>query len=251
MSENVKILAQELGAVFKVANVNGQPGFILFDHSYGVTEPRTWLWYAPTFADRWPNLVNAWMFRQFLAAGMTVAGIDVGESYGNPQGRRIFCEFYALLTEEYGLSEKACLMPQSRGGLMLYNWAAEHPEHVACIAGIFPVCDLSSYPGIAVAAPAYDMSGPELSQHLAEHNPVDRLEPLAKAKVPIFHVHGDEDTGVPLEPNSGEMARRYELLGGPMQLVVIPGRGHDESDQFFKCQRLVDFGLQHRSNVKS
>ena len=251
MSENVKILARELGARFEAVNVNGQPGFILFDHSSGVTEPRTWLWYAPTFADRLPSLLNAWMFRQFLAAGMTVAGIDVGESYGNPQGRSIFCEFYALLTAEYGLSEKVCLMPQSRGGLMLYNWAAEHPEHVACIAGIYPVCDISSYPGIDVAAPAYDMSAPELEKHLVEHNPVDRLEPLAKARVTIFHVHGDEDAGVPLEPNSAETARRYQRLGGPMQLVVIPGKGHDESDEYFKCQRVVDFVLEHENNFKS
>jgi hypothetical protein len=28
---------------------------------------------------------------------------------------------------------------------MLYNWAAENPERVAGIAGIYPVCDLRSY----------------------------------------------------------------------------------------------------------
>jgi hypothetical protein len=31
---------------------------------------------------------------------------------------------------------------------MLYNWACEHPESVACIAGIYPVCNLRSFPGL-------------------------------------------------------------------------------------------------------
>ena len=30
------------------------------------------------------------------------------------------------------------------------------------------------------------------------HNPVARLAPLAKAGVPIFHIHGDSDAVVPL-----------------------------------------------------
>jgi len=27
-----------------------------------------------------------WMFDQFLKAGITIAGVDVGESYGSPKG---------------------------------------------------------------------------------------------------------------------------------------------------------------------
>ena len=69
---------------------------------------------------------------------------------------------------------------------MHYNWAAENPGRVACIAGIYPVCDLRSWPGLAQAAPAYGMTEQALSMHLAEHDPIDRLAPLAKAACPFF-----------------------------------------------------------------
>ena len=35
------------------------------------------------------------------------------------------------------------------------------------------------------------MTAKELDGKLKDHNPIDRLEPLAKAKVPILHIHGD------------------------------------------------------------
>jgi dipeptidyl aminopeptidase/acylaminoacyl peptidase len=143
------------------------------------------------------------------------------------------------------MSERPCLLPQSRGGLMLYNWAAENPGRVACIAGIYTVCDLRSYPGLEKACSAYGLSAAQLQAHLAEHNPIDRLAPLAKAGAPILHVHGDADRVVPLEKNSGELARRYRALGGSMRLIVIPGKGHEVCNQFFHCQELVDFVTAH------
>ena len=37
---------------------------------------------------------------------------------------------------------------------MLYNWAAENPRRIACIAGIYPVCDFRSWPGVEKTAAA-------------------------------------------------------------------------------------------------
>ena len=145
------------------------------------------------------------------------------------------------------MSSKPCLLPQSRGGLMLYNWAAENPARVACIAGIYPVCDLRSYPGLERACSAYGLSAAELEARLAEHNPIDRLAPLAKAGVPILHVHGAADKVVPLEKNSAELARRYRALGGQAQLIVVPGKGHQVCDEFFHCRKLVDFVVANAS----
>jgi predicted esterase len=76
---------------------------------------------------------------------------------------------------------------------------------------------------------------------LAEHNPIDRIGPLAKANVPIYHIHGNNDTVVPLEKNSGELAQRYRQLGGVMTLNVIKGQGHNMWPGWFQCQELVDF----------
>ena len=124
---------------------------------------------------------------------------------------------------------------------MLYNWAAENPEKVKCIAGIYPVCNLSSYPGLNRAAPAYKMTESELEKNLHLHNPIDKLKPLAEARIPIFHIHGNVDRVVPLKLNSGIISKRYKLLGGKMQLTVPEGQGHNMWEGFFKCKELVDF----------
>ena len=208
--------------------------------------PVPWVWYAPTL----PNLPEArerWMFERFLEAGIAVAGIDVGESYGSPQGRTGFSVLYRELVERRGFSRKPCLLARSRGGLMLYNWAAEHPESVGGIAGIYPVCSLRSWPGLDKACGVYGLTTAQLDEQLAQHNPIDRCVPLAKAGVPIFHIHGDADTLVPLADNSGALARRYRELGGSMRLRIPPGQGHNVWDGFFQCQELVEFVIAHAS----
>ena len=185
------------------------------------------------------------MFQKFLNEGIAIAGIDVGESYGSPAGRAIFTSFYRELVEKRRVSRKPCLLARSRGGLMLYNWAVEHPESVGGIAGIYPVCDLRSYPGIDKASSPYGMTPEQLTESLTRHNPVDRVEPLAKAGVPVLHVHGDVDRVVPLESNSAELARRYRRFGGEMTLTVIKGQGHNMWPGWFQCQELVDFVIAH------
>ena len=135
------------------------------------------------------------MFEQWLDKGIAIAGIDVGESYGSPEGRRLYSALYETLVTQWKLDDKPCLLGRSRGGLMLYNWAVENPEKVSGIAGIYPVCNVESYPGLKRACGAYGMTAKELGANLKEHNPPERLEPLAKAKVPIYHVHGDKDKG--------------------------------------------------------
>ena len=85
------------------------------------------------------------------------------------------------------------------------------------------------------------MTEEQLRARLPEHNPIDRLPPLAKAHVPLYHIHGDSDTLVPLDKNSGELAQRYRKLGGSMTLNVIKGEGHTVWPGWFECQELVDF----------
>lgn len=227
--------------------------FALGDHKAFVIRPaapaadgsRPWAWYAPTFIDGNPNRSNEWLLRRLLDAGWTISGVEVGESYGSPAGRKVYSEFYDHVVKQYGLDAQACLVAQSRGGLMLYNWAAENPRKVRCIAGIYPVCDLRSYPGLKTAAPAYGMTEEGLAAHLAEHNPIDRLEPLAKAGVPIFHIHGDADAVVPLDRNSRALCDRYTAFGGRMELVVIKGKGHAEIPEFFESPALLEFLMKH------
>ena len=122
--------------------------------------PMPWVWYAPTLA-RLPGKEENWMFERFQRAGIAIAGIDVGESYGSPTGTALFQQLYGELTKNRNYARKPVLLARSRGGLMLYNWAVEHPDSVAGVAGIYPVCNIvASYPGIVErAAPAYQDDG--------------------------------------------------------------------------------------------
>lgn len=225
------------GEVFHVA---GRPAFVIAPEKKPHKAGTPWAWYAPTFPNL-PGTEELWMFERFAKAGIAIAGIDVGESYGSPEGRRLFSALYRELTEKRGFSTKPVLLGRSRGGLMTLGWAVENADKVGGFAGIYPVCNIASYPGIARASSAFAMTPEELTAKLAEHNPLDRLAALAKAKVPLFAIHGDVDKVVPLEANSGEMRKRYESLGGEMQLVVPPGQGHNMWSGFFQSQELVDF----------
>ncbi len=49
------------------------------------------------------------------------------------------------------------------------------------------------------------MTPEQPGEALARHNPVDRIEPLARAGVPVLHIHGDQDTVVPLKVNSAKL----------------------------------------------
>lgn len=204
---------------------------------------KPWVWYAPTLPNL-PGPEERWMFERFLGAGIAIAGIDAGESYGSPDGNRVFDGLHREMVRR-GYSPTPVLLGRSRGGLQTLSWAAANPKHVAAWAGIYPVCNLASYPGIDRAAPAFSLTPEQLNDQLKQFNPVDRMEGLAKSKVPLFAIHGDVDTVVPLERNSGLLRERYHNLEGTMELLVPPGQGHNMWEGFFQCQELVDFVLQH------
>jgi predicted esterase len=231
---------EQYGCKRTIIEIGKYKGFILHPAKLSAEGPRPWVWYAPTIAS-YPNQSNEWVLRKLLDLGFHVGGVNVGESYGSPMGRKVFSEFHAHVVRNYKLEAKARLLAQSRGGLMLYNWAVEHPKKVRCILGIYPVCDLRSYPGVKTAAGAYGLTPAELETQLARHNPIDRLEPLAKAGVPILHIHGDADAVVPLAKNSQVLFDRYTALGGKMKLIVVPGKGHAEIPAYFQEPKLVSF----------
>lgn len=224
--------------------VEGRPAFILTPVEAKRLKPQPWIFYAPTLPG-YPDEHEKWMHEQFLDAGIAVAGIDVGEGYGSPQARELFTAFYEEMTNKRGYAKKPCLLGRSRGGLWVTSWACDHPDKVAGIAGIYPVFDMRTYPGLAIAAPAYGLTPQELEAGLARHNPIERVAVLAKARVPALFIHGDEDTVVPLKANSAEFAARYKAAGAEsaVTLIVAKGQGHNYWEGFFRCRELVDFAI--------
>ncbi len=247
-------VSEQYGARRVGVDCEGWRGFVILPA--GEKPNRDWVWYAPSFvgggfvppkgvggdpARRLPSDLHTTIMTKCLAAGMAIAGVDVGESAGSPDGREGFTVFHSSIVPAFGLSPKATLLAQSRGGLMHYNWAVEHPELVRRVVGIYPVCTLTGWPRIEKAAPVYGMTPEQLEAALDQHDPVRRLAPLAAAKVPVFHIHGDADSVVPLEMHTGEFVRRYRELGGPVELEVVPGAEHEEIPAFFESPRVPEF----------
>ena len=222
-----------------VFEVSGHTAFLIPAKPEPKAGSKPWVWYAPTLPNL-PGSEERWMFERFQAAGIAIAGVDAGESYGSPDGNKVFDALHAALIAR-GYSVKPVLLGRSRGGLMLLSWAATCPDKVAGFAGIYPVCNLASYPGVDKAAKAFNLKPEELQAKLKDFNPIDRLAGLAMAKVQMFAIHGDTDKVVPLEANSGQVKERYKALGASMTLIVPPGQGHNMWPGFFQCQELVDF----------
>ncbi len=224
--------------------VSGRPAFILTPPAELRRDPQPWIFYAPTLPG-YPDSHEKWMHEQFFKAGVAVAGIDVGEAFGSPKGRALFDELYRELTTKRGFAKRPCMLGRSRGGLWVSSWAIAHPAQVSGIAGIYPVFDFRTYPGVDNAAPAYELTPAQLTARVDELNPIARVDVLAKRRVPALFIHGDEDKVVPLKENSAEFAARYQAAGAAdaVTLIIAKGQGHNFWEGFFHCQELVDFAI--------
>lgn len=224
--------------------IDGRPAFIFWPEPSKRRTPQPWILYGPTLP-AYPDQAEKWMHEQFLAAGIAVAGIDVGEAYGSTTSRAHFSKLYQELTSKRGFAAKPCLLGRSRGGLWVSGWAVDNADKVAGLAGIYPVYDFRTYPGLDKTAAAYGMSAAELGSRLEEFNPIERISRLAAAQVPVCIIHGDQDTVVPLKENSAELKRRYDAAGAGnlVELMVASEQGHSFWEGFFHCDELVRFAI--------
>jgi pimeloyl-ACP methyl ester carboxylesterase len=215
-------------------------GYDRYDSTYAgrsciVVVPKTaapgkpWIWRARFFGHE-PQTDIA-----LLAKGFHVAYIDVAGLFGAPEAVAIWNQFHTYLTRTHRFSARPALEGLSRGGLIVYNWAARNPDKVACIYADAPVCDIKSWPGGKGTGPgsaadwakcleAYGMTEDQALS--AKCNPIDRLEPLAQAGVPLLHVVGDADEVVPVPENTAILEQRYKALDGSIQVIHKPGIGH-------------------------
>ena len=207
---------------------------------------KPWIWYAPTVKGNFIILRHKMYTDAFLNAGIAIASYDLDEVRGAPGSTGKFSLFYDAMVKR-GYSAKPILLGQSRGGIMTLAWAVRNPDKVSAWAGIYPVCNLASYPLVfskKETCADYGMDEAAIRAKLDELNPIVNLDGLAKNKVPMFSVHGDKDRTVPYEDNTQLLKQRYETAGGTCEGKVIPGRGHEISPAFFQCQELVDFILK-------
>ncbi len=237
----------------KRIDLGGSIGFLI-EPTAKIDDERRWVWVVPLWLalpSHHGNYLASYYVEGLLEQGFHVVGFDVGTSLGSPKGTDLFAQFHEHVVKEYKLAEKARMIAVSNGGLITYGYAFRHPERIDCIFAIYPALDFRSWPKFElVVGPgqitprglAYGLSAEEMISRISEFNPIDNLKPLAAAGVPIFHIHGDADEVVPLDPNSALTVSRYREMGGDIRLKILKGGGHGGMKAFTDKEAL-DFLL--------
>jgi pimeloyl-ACP methyl ester carboxylesterase len=188
-----------------------------------------------------------------LGLGWHVAYIKVSDMYGAPPAIDLMSQFHEYLVKTYGLNPRAVLEGFSRGGLYAVNFAATHPDNTAALYLDAPVLDIRSWPGGKGAGKgdarcwqqALDLYG--LTEETVKDfkgNPLDRLEPIAAAKIPILAICGDADKVVPYNENAGILEERYKKMGGNVSVILKPGGDH-HPHSLKDPQPIVDFLVKY------
>lgn len=209
--------------------VDGRPCWVALPKQPRPGNPWVWCLEFPTAFDTRTGAVP------LVESGFHYVHMSVGNTFGSPAAQAHLDAFYNHLVAK-GLSRKAALIGVSRGGLYAYRFAARNPARVTCIYGDAPVCDFKSWPGGKGKGPGSAGDWASLltcygfkdeSEALAfTGNPVDILEPLAKASIPLIHVVGDTDEIVPVEENTAVIEQRYKAIGGTITVFHKPEVGH-------------------------
>lgn len=209
-----------------------------------------WIW-RPAFFGAFASVDE-----ELLRRGFHVVYYDLTHLYGSPRARKSGTDFYWNMVRMYGLSPKVTLEGFSRGGLFAYNWAADHPDKVACIYVDAPVCNVFSWPGRSPENAGlwkgllekWGLTDDQMNSFSG--NPIDRLKPLADAGIPVICVCGDSDKVVPFSENSAIVRQRYTAMGAPFELILKPGVDH-HPHSLSDPAPVVDFIIRHQPGYEA
>lgn len=185
-----------------------------------------------------------------LERGFHIAYCDVADLYGSDEAIRRWDAFYNYMKKQ-GLNKKVVLEGMSRGGLIVYNWAARHPSQVAGIYADAPVMDLKSWP---MGQNKGKRSDTDVKQMLKAYgwtlesealqwkkNPIDHAKKVKN--IPILHVVGTTDQVVPVAENTDVFEQRMAACG--VKLNVIRKKGVDHHPHsLFNPAPIVRFALR-------
>ncbi|HLJ56630.1 MAG TPA: hypothetical protein VKT77_16445 [Chthonomonadaceae bacterium] len=121
---------------------------------------------------------------------------------------------------DHGFAKKAVMEGAGGGAGAVYAWAIENPDKVACIYAENPILRTG---GVKV-------------------QPLDDLEPLASAGIPLLHVCGAKDPALDEQTRVAE--KRYNELGGRITVLLRPGEGRQLASGR-NVQPAIEFVLAH------
>lgn len=211
-----------------------------------------WIWRA-RFWGHEPQTDKA-----LLNKGFHLVYIDVADLFGNLKAVKLWNDFYGYCREKYALQKKVVLEGMSRGGLIVYNWAAQNTDKVACIYADAPVCDIKSWPGGLYngvgseeawksCLEAYGLD--DETVHNFKGIPLNTSKKVAEAKIPVLHVCGDSDEVVPYAENTGQLKKVFEAAGAIIQIILKKGVGH-HPHSLKNPKPIVDFIIENTPNEK-
>jgi hypothetical protein len=192
-------------------------------------ENRPWIWRAEFFD------AYAQVDMQMLSMGWHLAYYHISDLYGCPQAIELMNGFQTAVQDAFHVSKRAVLLGFSRGGLYAFNYAAEHPDRVTALYLDAPVLDIRSWPGGKGAGSGSVLEWEEclrsygLSEEDSEDfpgNPLNRIDTVVAADIPIVLVAGELDEPVPYPENGAILVKRYRELGGKILEIVKSGCGH-------------------------
>lgn len=170
-----------------------------------------------------------------LENGFHVVYCDVADMYGSDKAVQRWNSFYVRMRKA-GFNKKVVLEGMSRGGLIVYNWAARNPEKVACIYADAPVMDIKSWPMGTGKSEGSEDDTPKMLQAYGfkdkqealnwKNNPIDCASVMAKYRIPVIHVVGDADQVVPVAENTAIFEERLKQLNYPITVIHKPGVDH-------------------------
>ncbi|MFD1256909.1 GDSL-type esterase/lipase family protein [Mucilaginibacter terrae] len=243
---NELLSAQHTGALSFFAGIAPSPHISSF-YGYACTDFKFQGRDCKVVQPKWSAVGHPWIWRArfwntepqtdvaLLERGYHLVYCDVAELYGNSKAINIWNDFYDLM-QQAGLCKKVVLEGMSRGGVYVYNWAAENPEKVACVYADNPVLNLKSWPGGKGKGPGskkdwelvkvdYNLIS-TLDEDRFSESPLDKVGKIVKGRYPMLHVLADADEVVPPDENTIPFEQQVKSLGGTITVIHKPGFKH-------------------------
>ncbi len=195
-----------------------------------LVEPHTpapdgrWSW-----CTMWPEaFVPRVAIPALLELGYHHAHIDVFATRANQEGVAVMHRFHDYLVS-LGLAPKVNLIGMSWGGFFSLRYAETYPQDVCAIYLDAPVCDAAdpSQPAEHRSysiREAWKMTAEEIRQ--SPLNPLNNVQPIVDAHIPIFAATGEDDQAVSVWHNFNVLEQCLLAAGAKLTVVRRDAWGH-------------------------